>query len=223
LNVLFHPQTSWMSRESIIGLALFPLALAGAWFEAPTLLLPAAVAALGYLYCQARILRAMAGIPAWRVDEIVPLMMTTGLCEGLGLFLAVLALVAAPARSAMAVAAVVLLVLLGLRAWAWGRYRRALAESAPNGTVAELARLSPGFLVLGHVVPGLMLLGTLAVAGMAPVAATAGLLATLAGWTLKFVIVTRASYNQGFAIAHSPERGAGAAGLGAKPGWSVAS
>jgi phenylacetyl-CoA:acceptor oxidoreductase subunit 2 len=105
---------------------------------------------------------------------------------------------------------------------AWGRYRRALAESAPSGTLAELARLSPGFLGLGHAVPGLLLLAALAVPDVAPVtAAVGGLLAAVAGWVLKFVVVTRASYNQGFAIAHAPERGGGG-GPGAKPGWSVA-
>ncbi len=222
LNVLFHPQTSWMSRESIIGLVLFPLALAGAWFDSAPLMLLAALAGLGFLYCQARILRALAGIPAWRVAEIVPLIVATGLSEGLGLFLVVLAILTTPAPTATTLSAVLLLAGLGLRAWAWWRYRQALSGSAPSGTLAEIARLHPGFLGVGHIVPALLLLGALAVPDFATVAAaTAGLLAAMAGWALKFVVVIRASYNQGFAIAHSPERGVGGGGLGAKPGWSV--
>jgi phenylacetyl-CoA:acceptor oxidoreductase subunit 2 len=37
---------------------------------------------------------------------------------------------------------------------------------------------------------------------------------------LKFVLVTRAGYNQGFALEHTPVRGSGAAGPGVKPGWA---
>jgi hypothetical protein len=32
--------------------------------------------------------------------------------------------------------------------------------------------------------------------------------------------VTRAGYNQGFALEHTPVRGSGAAGSGVKPGWA---
>jgi phenylacetyl-CoA:acceptor oxidoreductase subunit 2 len=37
----------------------------------------------------------------------------------------------------------------------------------------------------------------------------------------KFALITRAAYNQGFAILHTPARGAGTPGVGAKPGWVV--
>jgi phenylacetyl-CoA:acceptor oxidoreductase subunit 2 len=40
-----------------------------------------------------------------------------------------------------------------------------------------------------------------------PIAALAGLLAALAGAWVKLVIVTRAGFNQGFALAHLPVRG----------------
>jgi phenylacetyl-CoA:acceptor oxidoreductase subunit 2 len=41
------------------------------------------------------------------------------------------------------------------------------------------------------------------------------------GAALKFFVVTRAGYNQGFALAHTPVRGAGIAGPAVKPGWST--
>lgn len=45
----------------------------------------------------------------------------------------------------------------------------------------------------------------------------------LTGWAMKYMIVTKAAYNQGFAIAHRPERSAGAGGgEGAAPGWGNA-
>jgi phenylacetyl-CoA:acceptor oxidoreductase subunit 2 len=36
---------------------------------------------------------------------------------------------------------------------------------------------------------------------------------------LKFVLITRAGYNQGFALKHTPVRGVGIAGPPVKPGW----
>jgi phenylacetyl-CoA:acceptor oxidoreductase subunit 2 len=53
----------------------------------------------------------------------------------------------------------------------------------------------------------------------APLAAVAGAVAVAAGWQLKFVLVARAAFNQGFGLPHLPVRGAGAPGPPAKPGW----
>ena len=85
LHVLFNPFTSWMTRESFAALLLFPLGL-GSIFV-PEGLPFAAAAAAAFLYCQARILRAAKGIPAWRAPEIVALIAATGLAEGAGLCL----------------------------------------------------------------------------------------------------------------------------------------
>jgi phenylacetyl-CoA:acceptor oxidoreductase subunit 2 len=53
-------------------------------------LLPAAAIAAGaFLYCQARILRAAKGIPAWRTPWVVPLIVISGLAEGGALLLLV--------------------------------------------------------------------------------------------------------------------------------------
>ena len=38
---------------------------------------------------------------------------------------------------------------------------------------------------------------------------------------LKFILVTRAGFNQGFALNHTPVRGSGIAGPAVKPGWSM--
>lgn len=79
VNVFFNPFTSWMTRESFAALLLFPLAIAYPPLAAPV--------ALVFLYCQARILHASKGIPAWRAPEVVPLIVCTGLAEGVGLAL----------------------------------------------------------------------------------------------------------------------------------------
>ncbi|HEX6266341.1 MAG TPA: hypothetical protein VFZ81_05540 [Burkholderiales bacterium] len=85
LHVLFNPFTSWMTRESFAALLLFALGL-GALLD-PDILIGAAIAAAAFLYCQARILRAAKGIPAWRSPWVVPLIIVAGLAEGAALLL----------------------------------------------------------------------------------------------------------------------------------------
>ena len=45
------------------------------------------------------------------------------------------------------------------------------------------------------------------------------ILMVIAGWLIKFIIVTRAGFFQGYAMIHTPARGAGTPGPGTKPGW----
>jgi phenylacetyl-CoA:acceptor oxidoreductase subunit 2 len=66
----------------------------------------------------------------------------------------------------------------------------------------------------------LVVMAVLMPEALAYFAGLAGLAAMLAGWHIKFTIVTRAAYNQGYAIVHAPERGAGGGGPGTKPGWN---
>jgi phenylacetyl-CoA:acceptor oxidoreductase subunit 2 len=49
--------------------------------------------------------------------------------------------------------------------------------------------------------------GFVASPSLLPSAAVAGLLAALAGAYFKFMLVTRAGFNQGFALPHLPVRG----------------
>ena len=80
LHVFFNPFTSWMTRESFAALLLFSLGLASLLDD---IFLPGtAIAAAAFLYCQARILRAAKGIPAWRAPWVVPLIVVSGLAEG---------------------------------------------------------------------------------------------------------------------------------------------
>ena len=120
------------------------------------------------------------------------------------------------------VLAIALAALLGLRLAAWVAYRRALAQSgAPQRGLSTLERFAPGWLWAGHGLPlGLLVLGFLLPSALAPAAlALAGVVAAVAGGAFKLVLVTRAAFNQGFALARMPRRGAGRAGPGLKPGW----
>lgn len=186
LHVLFNPFTSWMARESIAALVLFPLALGS--ILTLRFVPAAALAALVFLWCQARILRAARGIPAWRVPQIVPLVVCTGLAEG-----AALALIFS--QEPLVLAALGFAVVA--RAFAWLRYQAEVKSKPLEGAGRNL-------LAIGTV-------GALACAAAgayaAPFAWLAAAAALAAGWQLKFVLVTRASSFQGFSLPHLPVRG----------------
>jgi len=222
-NVFVNPQTSWMTRESMVAGPLFVFGAAAAWFSGPVLVPFAAIFAAAFLYCQARLVNASRGIPAWRDPASVPLLVVTGLAEGVGAFL-LLAPWAAPGLPAGArtAAAIVLVALVVLRAWAWFTYRRNVAADAPVKAVEALTGLNPWFIGLGVVVPVVAVAAMFVASDFAvTVAAIAGFTAMVAGWMFKFTLILRAGYNQGFAIVRAPERGViGSGGAGAKPGWS---
>jgi len=234
LNVFFNPQTSWMSRESMVGSALFPIALIAAWLGAAPLLMIAAAIACGFLYCQGRLLKACKGIPAWREPAIVKLIITTGLSEGAGLLLAVssLAVYVMPTSLLTGIAlppsihaglTSTLVVLLAFRMLSWRFYRNALKLEAPSETLRVLQHLNAPFVLLGHLLPMILIAsGYMFIDASTLLNAGAGGLALGAGWFIKYQLVTQASYNQGYAINHAPERGSGGGGPGGKPGWSRA-
>ena len=176
VNVFFNPFTSWMTRESFAAVVLFALGAGALW--RPQWFLPAAAAAaLAFLWCQGRILRASKGIPAWRAPQVVLLIVSTALAEGAGLCL-------------LFTTAPLLLTWFGLalilRAIAWTRYAAVVRSTALE---------APGKVLLQ--------IGTVA----ALLLALAGVAAIATGWWLKFALVTRASINQGFALPHLPVRG----------------
>jgi len=217
-RVLAHVGRSWMTREAIVAPFLFAAGLAAAWHPTPALAALTALLAAAYLYCQARILHAAKGIPAWRAPRIVPLTVVAGLAEGAGLLVLVLALL--DRSFAVRWPALALAVLLVARTVAWRGYRKRLQAPA-----AALAALDAGrriFDRLGNwvaapvaVVASLLAPGPLA----AGVAAAAGALALVCGWHFKITLITRAAHNQGFALPALPVRGKGAVGAAAKPGW----
>lgn len=222
INVLRQPRRSWMAREAWIAAIFFPLAGLALWSQEPALLAAAAVVAVSFLASQAMILREAKGIPAWRAAWIVPLLMTTGLAEGSGLFLAAIVPFAALQPLFGPVAAIAL-ALTGLRGWVWRSYQVALqASGAPTRTLAALRDYRPWFFIVGLALPSALIAAGAVVTTAAPVLfAIAGLCIAAAGAALKFILITRAGFNQGFALTHTPVRGSGMAGPAVKPGWSI--
>ena len=124
INVLFNARTSWMTREAYVAVVVFALGLAGACARARACSRrPSALAALGFVYCQGRILFAAKGIPAWRTRGVVALVVATALAEGGGLFVAA-AVAAVSARRRRPG--------WSLSRWRWSRARRPGRVTAPG-------------------------------------------------------------------------------------------
>ena len=203
LNVFRNPRTSWMAREAWTSLLLVPAALAAAAGVSGAAWV-AALAALTFAWCQASLLQASKGIPAWREPLLRPFLVATALVEGAGLLLVA---TLGPVRVA-ATLVVLAGALVVVRWWVWRAYRLRLAGSAAPQALAALDGAGRVLLVAGTIVP-LALVGVAGVAGgaAAPVAALAGLAMAAAGAWAKLVLVTRAGFNQGFALPHRPVRG----------------
>jgi phenylacetyl-CoA:acceptor oxidoreductase subunit 2 len=226
INVLLHPSTSWMTRESMVAPFLFGFGALALW-KGGVFLWLAALAAGAFLYCQARILKASRGIPAWRAPAIVPLIVATGLAEGAGL-LRVAGALFRVSGSALPAALCVLVLARGI---AWRSYRLALREQgAPEQTFAALDACATQAAALGQWAPVALALVALALDGNSTAgqlaSLTAGVFAVYGGWLVKFTIVTRAAFNQGFALPKLPVRGQRSAVApsmrNAQPGWRPA-
>lgn len=210
LYVLLRPQTSWMTRETWCVAVFYPTVAANLISTSPTLSFVAALAAAGFLVCQACILHASKGIPTWRAPLILPMLMATGLSEGVGL----LAVAVATGLWSIGIAPGVAwagLVLAVLNAVLWWRYR-ATAKAAGIGPLSrhDLATISPALHALGHGVPAVLYALALISGPWAPVAgALAGVLTVAGGACWKLWLILRSCHGQGFALPMIPQRGSG--------------
>ncbi|WBY03220.1 dimethyl sulfoxide reductase anchor subunit [Ramlibacter tataouinensis] len=205
LNVFLHLRSSWMSREAVAAVVLFLLG-SGLVLGMPWRAWPTGIAALVFLYCQARILREARAIPAWRAPLTLPLVMLTGLAEGIGLFW----LLAAWLRPE----AFLMLPLAGMpiaRGALWLVWRRQLERRASPVALRALDRNGRWLLGAGTVAP--VTLAALGASGWlaSPVAAAAlalaGALVAGTGAAFKFCLITRASHHLGYSIPRMPVRG----------------
>jgi phenylacetyl-CoA:acceptor oxidoreductase subunit 2 len=204
-HVFFNPMTSWMTRESFVALALFASGLATLWTGATQLAALTAAIAVGFIYCQGRILRASKGIPAWREPTITWLIFWTAAAEGAGLFLVFAALAGA---GVPAFAGGTLVVAVVARAIAWSVYRGRVEANLLPAARAALEQAGKQLYQLGAVAPLALLVAGSAVEALTTGAAVlAGVAALAAGWRFKFVLVVRASFNQGYALPRIPVRG----------------
>lgn len=202
MNVLLHPRSSWMSREAALAPLLLGCGAAAVLW--PPLQPLAALLAAAFLYCQARILQAARGIPAWREPLTVPLLLATGVTEGAGLYW-----LAAPAWEAgSGVAWLGFGLLLALRFVIGARWQRRLTAALRPAALRAVSRA--GRLYNASTLLPLALVVLVLAAPTPPsllLQALAGGLAAAGGALFKFMLVTRAGFNQGFALPHLPVRG----------------
>lgn len=223
MNVFRNPATSWMTREGMVALLLIPMGLLTFFIESNSLLVLSALPAAFFLFAQARILHMAKGIPAWRTNAINPLILTTGLTEGMGALLILIGLTAGNIEAFFkGYSWIVALSLVFLRGAAWINYRYSLANNAPEETLKVLERSNIVIVLLGIATPIVFLfMGKHYAAYQLPLAVTAGLFMMVCGWFCKYQIIIYAAYYQGYSIAHTPARGGGKSGPGIKPGWRL--
>ncbi|MDP1634242.1 MAG: DmsC/YnfH family molybdoenzyme membrane anchor subunit [Gallionellaceae bacterium] len=219
LNVFLHPQTSWMTREGIVAVPLFLCGLAAVWFGGGIFVGVAALLGVVFLYCQGRILHAAKGIPAWREPMIVPLILATGFTEGAALATVLAAVL--PGTSPRWLAGALLGALI-LRRIAWTLYFKAIEKTGlPTKAMDVMRPFGAKFEMIGQLAPEILVVAGIFYGGVLPFfAVLAGLVAVATGWWLKYTIVARAAYNQGYALPVLPVRGQGEVKPGVKPGWT---
>jgi phenylacetyl-CoA:acceptor oxidoreductase subunit 1 len=219
LNVLRRPQSSWMTRETYVVAVFYPALLADLIWPSAALHLLIGLAAAAFLFCQARILYAGKGIPAWRHPLIPWMLAATGLAEGAA-FITLSGHLAAPTTPWLSPVAALALILTLVIAGLWWRYRAtAKANGIPPLARADLGRAAPWVQGVGHALPVALFIVALVWSGApAWVTVLAGL-AVLAGGALwKTTVVAFASYQQGFALPRMPQRGSGARAAPARYG-----
>lgn len=195
MNVLLRPQTSWMTREAYVAaLAVLMGALA---MVTPTrlLLIASGVAGLGFTFCQGRILRAAAGIPAWREPVVVWLILVTALVEATSV------VCLGVGSSDVPVAGGILLLLVVMRWGTWRRYRTGVAAGSASPVVLrDIDALGRGVLWLGHVLPVALISAAFVVGSSTMLVAAAALAALGIGWYMKWTLVTRLSRFEGYGM-----------------------
>jgi len=202
--------TSWMTRELYVVIVFFAALFAQVVDPHPLTASIVGFAAIAFVYCQAQILHAAKGIPAWRAPLVPTMILASALLEGAGALALLGGVMPASVRSSAGVGGA--LLLLGLvNAGLFHRYRAdARAEGIPPLARREIDAMTVFVITVGHLFPAVLAF----VALVAPVDAGvilpfAGAGAIVGGLWWKFAMVTRASYQQGFALPRAPQRGSG--------------
>jgi phenylacetyl-CoA:acceptor oxidoreductase subunit 2 len=204
---VLRPQSSWMSREVWAVGMLYPLIAANFLWSSPQLWLATGFAGAAFLFCQARILYAAKGIPAWRVPLIPALVIASGLTEGAGA--AMLALTTLGQTMLPPALALLSLILVPATAALWYIYVR----RAPQNRIPAMARdVLTGItdvLLMWWAVAAVILLACLLLAPPPAYFAFAGIMLIATGAIWKTMVIVHASHQQGFVLPQAPGRGSG--------------
>jgi phenylacetyl-CoA:acceptor oxidoreductase subunit 2 len=210
LQAIKRPQSSWMTREIYVVAIYYPAIAAWLIWPQSWLLVLAGFSGLAFLYSQARILQAGKGIPGWRVPMMIWMLVATGLYEGAGLYALIFAFMSEQISFGTGIA-VFALVLAIVNAMLWHLYRKNAKENGiPPLARKVINKISPVLHIIGHFLPAILLAGVMIWPAMPDWGiGLLGLLIVFGGFFWKAMIITRASYQQGFALSRYPQRGSG--------------
>ncbi len=216
LKVLRRPQSSWMTRETYVVALFFPAVLADMLWPQAALHVLVAIAAAGFLLCQALILYAAKGIPAWRAAPIPWMLLATGVFEGVGLLALAASWFSDRPGAWPGLAAAGLALALAIAAL-WHVYRtRARALGIGPLARRDIRAITPALHAIGHLLPAALFGAALAGIGGPDALALAGAGAVAGGVLWKFTVITRACHQQGYAVPMMPQRGSGTRAAPAK-------
>ncbi len=221
MNAMLRPQSSWMSRELYAVLAFYPLVAAEVlpllhdlpWQPNAVLHALVALAALGFLIAQARMMYMAKGIPAWRAPLLPWLLIASGIFEGIAGLAIIWALWPCSAPQAgmhgLAGAGLVFAIATFIL---WVSYRLK-AREAGVGPLSrqDLAAITPAVVGIGHIVPALLFTLVQIMPGLPPTTLflAAGLTALAGGLLWKHQMITRVCHHQGYELPRVPQRGSG--------------
>ena len=164
-----------------------------------------AVAAIVFLYCQARILHASKGIPTWRAPQVPWMLVGAGFYEGLGLISIILAIYpeSLPISNIIPVAG---LALAAFNALVWRNYVAAAKESGVGPLArVQLIRVALKIHLITYLLPAILYMIYLALPIDLPwLLGFAGLLVLAGGTYWKAFLITKACHQQGYALAKFP-------------------
>ncbi|MFP6761740.1 MAG: DmsC/YnfH family molybdoenzyme membrane anchor subunit, partial [Rhodospirillales bacterium] len=208
--VVLKPQNSWMSRE-VYAVGLLYLAGLIDYFSPSNFMhLIVAIAALTFLYCQARILHSAKGIPTWRAPKIPWILLATGFYEGFGL-LAIYSFIYPQSIPLPSILPVGGLILAAINALLWQNYMMSLGDVGV-GQKSQNLLLASTFKIqfISYLLPSILAMIFLVWGNEASwTLAAAGILVVVGSINWKILLITKACHQQGYAIAKFPQRGSG--------------
>ncbi len=192
LNTLLNLQTSWMTLEAITGLVLFSLGLISYFTGSANVFALAGVAGSVFLYCQARNLTGPTAIPAGGHIASLPLMLSTGVAEGIAVYLIAGPHLGQP-ENTMQPAITAMLVVLAVRAVAWRRYVGAMTGDAPPATSEALDAVHGLFHYGGNLFAMALCAIMLIWSDLDGPTMGVGVIVLVSGWVYKYSLITQMS------------------------------
>ena len=210
LYVLFRPQSSWMTRETWAVALFYPALILDLCWPQSWLHGLVGISALVFLVCQDRILYAAKGIPSWRAPLIPWLIVTSGLLEGLGLYLLIHVTINDPVTFVKALPITGMLLVMTTGCLWIGYCMTAKQQGIPPLARQVINRISPTVVIPGYVIPlvGFAMLNNSEHPGVI-ISVVTGAGAVLGGIIWKYTLITRAGYQQGYSLPKLPQRGSG--------------